>query len=178
MNWYVINIDWLRAAEFASSAVEIREGERADEDERGGRFPTVRQDFTGSGRRMSAGSRGKSWAYARARGRTTCPAETEVRGRDATDEAGTLMNTLSRDAHCERATRNAIRSSQLVFRWRLFWSFVSISAPISMNHIATLFHSQRVKYDRFNTGGDPDVIVNSIFNRNYHALAVISDNEI
>lgn len=69
---------------------------------------------------MSAGSRGKSWAYARARRRTTCPAEAEVRGRDATDEAGTLMNALSRDAHCERATRNAIRSSQLVFRWRLF----------------------------------------------------------
>lgn len=54
-----------------------------------------------------------------------------------------VMHALSRDAQCE--PRNAIRSSQLVFGWRLL---IVRSAPaVSMGNIATLLHPQRVKRD-------------------------------
>lgn len=149
MNWYVINIDWLRAAELASSSVELKGWARPRGDERGGnRFPTMRQSSTGSERRERD---------VHARGRTMCPMrakegehgeEERERGRERGCEPDAAAPWCMRypATHNASEPRNAIRSSQLVFGWRLFWS--AAPANISMNNIATLLTRQRVQRDR------------------------------
>lgn len=102
MNWYVINIDWLRAAELASSSVELKGWARS----RG----RVRSSSRFLATRLSGAREKSRWSCIRTRERT-CPMGTKgvAEGRrerereDANSMPRRWCMRLSRDAQCERA---------------------------------------------------------------------------